>query len=272
MKKLLYIIGCLSLLMASCDKVDEYIVYAGATAEWTPGSGVANKVQRALLEKYTGPHCTNCPPADEVIHGLMDTYGDKLVAVSIVDSSNFGLPYANQPDLRTQEGNLWSQYFGISRYPTVIVQRAKDGGNWVLNTSTDNVGNLVAGVVGENTRIAVGLTPESGNKVKVDLEFVEKINDPITLTLLVIEDSIKAKQASPAGSIENYENNHILRTVITDIWGADVECTGVQGEKLTATFTYKPSVEWKLENCKVVGFVSDKVSREVYNCAQCAIQ
>ena len=138
MKKLLYIIGCLSLLMASCDKVDEYIVYAGATAEWTPGSGVANKVQRALLEKYTGPHCTNCPPADEVIHGLMDTYGDKLVAVSIVDSSNFGLPYANQPDLRTQEGNLWSQYFGISRDSIATAKKEDDAMMKGIDVSVHN--------------------------------------------------------------------------------------------------------------------------------------
>ena len=60
--------------------------------------------------------------------------------------------------------------------------------------------------------------------------------------------------------------------MITDVWGADIDCTGAAGEARKTTVTYTvsdPTI--KLENCNIVAFVSDKSSRRVLNCAQTRI-
>ena len=95
MKKIvlsLSIIILTAFAIQSCDKIEQnddgtYTVYSGAVGEWINGNGVADKSQRALLEKYTGLRCNNCPKADTVIATATAQYNGLLIPVSIHDSS-----------------------------------------------------------------------------------------------------------------------------------------------------------------------------------------
>ena len=108
-----------ALLLASCDKIEDasngnYVIFSGAAGEWIESiDGVADHSQRVFLEKYTGTHCTNCPKADVEVEKLHQKYGNQLIAVSVYDSSNYATPYPNNLDLRTEDGNIWSKYFGM---------------------------------------------------------------------------------------------------------------------------------------------------------------
>ena len=91
---------------------------------------------------------------------------------------------------------------------------------------------------------------------------------------MLIEDGLVVTQRQPDGSDnENYVHNHVLRDVITDVWGADIECTGNSGEKRIAQFQYTPtSSDWKLSNCHIIAFVADKATKQILNAAQSEIE
>ena len=270
-------------IFTSCDKIEEseYVIYSGAIGEWFTGNGVADKTQRAIIEKYTGVRCTNCPTADDAINTALGQYGGKLIAVAIHDSSfAFTRPIGDSPDLRTPDGDAWSKYYGIAaagQYPAGLVSRTRNGNNWDLFTPTSGINSHVDPIVNSETKIAVQVDAALDNdivKTTVNVEFLKSINGEVVLTLLIMEDGIQATQRMPDGSDNtDYIHNHVLRDVITDVWGADVDCKGAAGEKLMAVFDYDQANEaWDLSKCHIVAIISDKASRQVINVAECDIK
>ena len=277
------IIACVVFLFTSCDKIEEdnYIVYAGAAGKWYNGSGVADKSQRAIIEKYTGVRCVNCPTADEAINAATAQYGDRLIAVAIHDSSNFTKPIGETPRLSTPDGETLSQYFGIraaGQYPAAIVSRTVISSGWDIFTPTEGINSRVENVINNPASIAIAVDSAVTNNdtvnITVNIEFVQSVSEALTLTLMLIEDNLVVTQRLHDGSDdENYVHNHVLRDVITDVWGTDIDCTGAAGEKRVAMFSYIPeNKDWNLNNCHIVAFVSDKASKRIINVADCHIK
>lgn len=277
MKKNFLMLALGAMLLVACDQIpeDEYTVFSGISATWSDGSGVA-AVQRAYVEKYTGPQCINCPMADQTIDAIHHTMGDKLVAVSINHFEGQGKPFPGEIDLRTDGGTAWSKYFGINALPAAYVNR---------NTAKQYTGamNDIAGALQDAAAatpvvaldVNATLDAEGGIAIGVDIEMVQAYSNPMTLTLALIEDSLRYKQLTPNdGIVDDYAHNHMLRDVLTDIWGIKVEAAGTQGEKRHAAFaTYRIKDESiDLQNCHIVAFVSDKANRRVLNAAQCPIE
>lgn len=280
--KHLLVFSLAALLLASCDKIEEdnYIVYAGAAGEWNDGNGVSDHAQRALIEKYTGVRCVNCPTADAAITDALAQYGSQLLAVAIHDSClAFTRPIGDSPDLRTDDGDAWSKYFGIynGSYPNGMVNRKPTATGYDLFTPTGGINDRVNAVIGNSATVAIACSAakqEEAINIDVNLEFLQSLTQELTLTLFIMEDGINATQRMPDGSEnEEYIHNHVLRDVITDVWGADIDCKGAAGEKRFARFVYTEyKSEWQLENCHIVAFVSDKATREILNVAECEVE
>jgi hypothetical protein len=87
----------------------------------------------ALLEEFTGHLCVNCPEATKLARDLKQTYGDKLLLLTIHagDLSEPGNePYQN--DLRTSTGTALFNYFTPIGVPTGMVNRTDYLGSVVL--------------------------------------------------------------------------------------------------------------------------------------------
>ncbi len=271
------------LLLAACDKIEpneegRYDIFSGAAGTWYDGTAVADHTQRAFLEKYTGVRCVNCPTADDAISQAMGVYGEQLVVVAIHDSSTFCKPYTGNIDMRTDDGDAWSTFFGVKAtgsYPNAMVNRTSTGNAFDLFTPTSGIEGRVDNALAESPRIAIDVKSQlSGREAAIDvsLEFLQKVSQQLTLTLLVIEDGLVAAQMLPDGSKEeNYTHNHILRDVITDPLGAAVDADGHQGTKRHAVFTYTLSEEWNADKCHVIAFVSDAATHAVINVDECAL-
>lgn len=278
--KSIVLFAACSFAFASCDKIeqDDYLVFSGATGQWFDGNGVADHSQRAIIEKYTGVRCINCPDADQVITAAVANYNGKLIAVSIHDSSVFTKPYGDDPDLRCPDGNTWSHFFGVfeaGQYPDAIVNRTSTSAGWDRFTPTSGVNERVDNIVSNEASVAIQVDAakqESNINIDVNLEMLQQVSETMTLTLLIMEDGITTIQANHDGKDSNYVQNHVLRDVITDIWGADVDCTGTAGEKRIARFTYAPNTEWNLQNCHIVAIISNKNTLQVLNVAECHIE
>ena len=277
-----FAIIALLLLFAACDKIEEsqYIVYSGAAGEWYDGAGVADHSQRAIIEKYTGVRCLNCPVADEAITTALAQYNGKLLAVAIHDSGAFSKPYSGNTDLRTSYGNSWSHFFGVfdaAQYPSALVSRTPAGSGWDLFNPTSGINSHVDPIVNTDADVAieVGAKETEGNiTATVNLEFLKSVTEPLNIPLFVIEDGINATQLLPDGQTrdDTYIHNHVLRDVITDLWGAEVDCTGTAGEKRMAKFEYSPEEDKvNITNSHIVAMITYRNTRQVLNVAQCKI-
>lgn len=274
MKKIfLGIIGLMGMmgLMTACDKIDsnEYTVYDGAVVNWTAGSGIANPVQRVYVEKYTGPKCSNCPMADQT---LATIHNDRVVMVSINHPTGQGVPFPGEPDMRTDGGTAWDQYFGINAIPAAYINRDR------TTQYLGEMGNIVSALntaLGQEPTVALEVSAVHGAKVDitVDLQFLRSYSNPVTLTAAIVEDSLVYKQLLPDNSVdENYAHNHMLRKVITGFWGRDVEADAVAGTQTSGTLTFALPDNCQKANCHIVAFLSRKASRRVINSASCTLQ
>jgi hypothetical protein len=280
MKKLFLCALASLALLASCDKIEEgdYTTFAGAAGTWVNGEGVTDQSQRVLLEKYTGPRCVNCPTADVVITTAMGTFGNKLIPVAIHDSSYFGNPLADV-DLRTDDGNTWSTSFGLltAAKPLALLNRQKSGDVFIQYVPTGSMDGDIQSILSQSAKVAVAVEAGTANDtmtIDVNLQFLQNVSDALTLTLFIMEDSIVAPQEMPDGTENvNYIHNHVLRDVITDVWGNDVDADGKQGTKRFCRFKYTGmKSNWNLEHCHIVAFVSYKTSRSILNAAECEIE
>lgn len=269
------------LMMASCDKIstDEYNIFSGASGQWFDGTPVADHTQRAFLEKYTGPRCPNCPTADESIRAALDNYGERLVVVAIHDSSTFGKPLHNSPDMRSDDGDLWSHYFGVyaaGSYPAAMVNRTMNGNIYDVFTPTSGIESRVDNILGQSAQVAIDVQSTLENRnanIDVYLEFLQDVSEPLTLTLLIMEDGIIATQRQPDGTDDdNYVHNHILRDVITDAMGATVEADGHAGTKRRAQFSYSVNEAWNADNCHIVAFISTPSNNRILNVDECHLK
>ncbi|MBR1550664.1 MAG: Omp28-related outer membrane protein [Bacteroidales bacterium] len=272
MKKIfLGMIGLMGLMgLWGCDKIDEseYTIYDGAVVSWTAGSPIANPVQRVYVEKYTGPRCSNCPTADVTLAGI---HNDNVVVVSINHPTGQGIPYPGEPDMRTDGGTAWDQYFGINAIPAAYINRDRS------TQYLGEMGNIVSAVnsaLAEAPSVALEVSATHSAKVDitVDLQFLRPFSDGVTLTAALIEDSLVYKQLMPDNSVdEAYAHNHMLRKVITGFWGRDIDGNASEGEAVRGTLSFTPADDINLANSHIVVFVSDKASRKVLNCASCRI-
>lgn len=280
MKKILAILSVTVLLFAACDKIEpgengEYTIFAGATASWIDGDPIANPVHCALVEKYTGPRCVNCPTADRILNETHGRIGDQMVILAITPSGGDGEHYAGQPDVSTEDGDQWAIAFGGSvnmTLPFAMVDRSQ---SFQGAPTMSGVEAAVNSIIAQEPVVAVEVTAASaadGNiTIEVNVNYLQNTDSTLTLTLALMEDSLVYWQsATPTeGNFQtDYIHNHMLRDVITDVWGLDIDHTS---DNRKARFSYALPDGVVKENCHIVAFVSNKASRSVLNCAECKI-
>ena len=274
MKKIvLGLVGLMGLMeFVGCDKIEEseYTVFDGAVVTWQTSEKSITPVQRAYVEKYTGPRCSNCPNADVTLAGI---HNDNVVMVSINHPTGQGMPYPDQPDLRTDGGNAWDAWFGINAIPAAYLNRNR---STQYQGSMSNIVNDINEALTINPTVAMEAEAHnvSGKvNITVNLQFMKEYRNEVTLTIALVEDSLCYKQLLPDGSYdENYVHNHMLRKVITGFWGRDVEAIGAEGEALTGSLSFTPDDDIVLANSHIVAFISDKGTRKVLNCVSCEIE
>lgn len=284
MKKisLLSLFAAIALMFASCDKIadDQFVIYAGANGTWMDSHANIPAVQRAFVEKYTGVRCVNCPTADEVLHASAEKYGDNLVVVAIHAPNNFGKPLKKDQDLRTEKGSTWFNTFFSTSEPLPVALLMRNIDNKITPTqSFDDQIDQVLGTAPKVSMMVASVHDGNGYSADVDIRFEQNVSDELTLTVLLIEDKIYTHQERlGVGEIEDYEQNHCLRNIITDAWGIDVDADGKQGTQRSVRLNLgklvvdnEGQLDLNPENCHIVAFIANKATKQILNAASCEL-
>lgn len=275
-RTLLLICSLIALAFVSCDKIDEseYLIFSGASGEWYSTDVDIPAVQCAFIEKYTGVRCKNCPTADEVLHAAADKYGDR-VAIAAIHCTAFAEPITNQdPDLRIEDGAVWQKEFlgDNPTLPSAMVSRIRFN-NDLIFTPTASFDDRIDNILNKTPQVAMMMNSgiDDGDLFSTDVyvELLDASAKNLTLTVLLIEDDIHTTQINGSTQIPDYQQNHVLRDIITDPWGLDVNLAAKKG---MVHLAFNLPEGCNADNCHLIAFVSNKENKEILNTTQCKLK
>ncbi len=262
------------LVLFSCDKIDEpYTTKLTLdTAEFT---------RTVLLEDYTGHTCVNCPAAAILSHNLKASLQDHLVVIAVHAG------YFSQPteagdftaNYMTDEGTEWNTTFGITSYPSGMVNRKKFVNTHILSTGAWSSSILAELRQPATLDLTVNNQYNSSTRelsTTVNTEFLTGNDKNLKLIVVLTESGIISPQKNNKPEIGetpiiyNYEHNHMLRDCINGTWGTDIE-VGSINETISKSFTYTIPANFNAGNCNVVAFVYDNDTKEVIEAAEAKV-
>ena len=227
--------------------------------------------RKAFVEDYTGHKCGNCPAAADVLKGLHNSYGDKIVPLAIHAGFFANINGTYPTDFRTPAGTAYDTQFGISNAgnPNGLVNRIGNGTSSFIKAYTV-WGSEVSKIVNQVAKfqIKIKTTYNTGsNSLNTDVTVKSLTSNTGTYKLVVLlsEDSIIAEQLDyrlPSGSqfVTNYEFNHVLRGAINSTWGDAIFTSGSAAANDSIVQSYNNFIinsNYKVAKCHVIAYLYD---------------
>jgi len=212
MKKYLAILSSI-LIITSCDVEDGPFI--------TDYDSYVNPEKKVLIEDFTGHLCPNCPDAARELDAIHDIYGDQIIGMAIHVSKSFARPYpasqapSFQYDFRTNWGDELDSYYGISAMglPRGMVNRIGFPDNHKLGK--DEWASTVALELKKEINFKIYISSDD-NSISITSEVQNNISSEYNLVVCLTESNIINWQKDGQDNIEDYQHNHVLRTVLMD--------------------------------------------------------
>jgi len=222
------------------------------------------QLKNAVLEEYTGIHCTYCPDGHAIAAAILENNPGRAVVIAVHQGS-FASPSSGEPDYRTPWGDALASQAGVSAYPNGTVNRhlflggitAMSRGDW---TSSANA------IMQEISPVNVGVTTQYNDvtrelTVHVELYYTsDAVQSTNYINVALIQSHIFGPQTG-GGAGNNYEHMHMLRDLITGQWGEEITTTSA-GSFVEKTYVYTVPEDFNsipviVEDCDVAVFVSE---------------
>jgi len=233
-------------ILAACSNIseDDRLIYVKP----------ADAQRKVLIEDFTGQRCKNCPNAADKIEQLKKEYGEENIIAVGIHSGPLAV-YSREKilGLRTEEGDVYYDHWGVKEEPTGYINRTGAISN------IDQWGKLVREAIQQPTPVTMNIYGEyslKDRKIVINVWTLTNKALDAKLQVWITESGITAQQAMPDGSNNpDYVHNHVFRASVNGTWGTDLHLD--EGENKTQTFTFQVPEEWDMENLNVVAFVYD---------------
>lgn len=233
--------------------------------------------KNVLLEEFTGNYCTYCPNGHRIANELAAKYPGRVFPINIHAGSFASTSY---PNMTTTQGNEYNNNFGVTSYPTGILNRMGQISytQWEAKVDEMMKENAIVNIAGDYTINAATRTVQ----ITVEMYYTGNSSQSTNyLTVYMLQDDIVGYQAgsnlNPTQIVDGqYNHTHVFRSAITSTWGDAVSPT-TAGSLITKTYTYtipqsigSPNgVDVDLNKVYFVAFLTEKneggVTRPVLN-------
>jgi len=257
-KKITLLVALIILAFAACQEIGPDIKPPSVDGSG-PSEPTEDVLRHVLIEEFTGVRCNNCPQGAELIETLINTHGERLIAVSI-HAGFFANPLLESEfDLSTDTGEQLDALIGpVQAYPSAAINRSSfdTGGKIHFSPSW-------AGFVEQELAIPPQLDISIENSFNenngeltsnITVDFLETLSDDLSLSVMITENDIVDAQLGAMGLEEDYKHKHVLRAMLTNVAGNPIPAQAM-GTNVQEVFTYNIPSEWNLDNCSVVAFV-----------------
>lgn len=214
--------GLIVFSFSSCDIVeDPYMTTNNLTIIDT-----SSTIKKILIEKFTGHKCSNCPGAAEMLNGIQDAYGTRVIGIAIhpKEPAAFTRPWPGDYsyDFRTKWGIEIEDKFEATQngIPTGMVNRI-NGGDLIEH---DSWGDYVVTELAKDAIFKITLSSDLNSligTVEVNIEALTNLSDQYNVVVCLTEDHIVKWQDVSGVDNPDYEHNHVLRRVLNDTYLGD---------------------------------------------------
>ena len=254
----------------SCDVIDENDRYIEVEEQG------GERVQRLLIEEFTGHKCVNCPDGAAIVHEIQEYYPGRVMVIGI-HAGMLAMPtgeFAKQ-NFITADGQTYYNSFGVQANPAALLNRVHfTGEDWAVRTKekwmTYAISELGKEPVCEVTPVVEYNAETRELQVTTEVEAYENMPANLNLQVQIVENVI-GMQLKPGDVVdEEYEHNHVFRAAANGTWGESIESLPA-GETRSYTCNATISEKWVPENCAVVVFVYENESKRVLQCNQATV-
>lgn len=236
-------------MLVSCDNIDKEDRYI----ELDPIS--AKRV--VLLEEFTGQDCTNCPDGHRIAAQMKEQYGDAFIPVSIHASQlSWSEAEYGEYGLGIPEGEIYYKANTSPALPAGVVDR----NSGVINRSDWSA--RVRAELEKESPVAIELNPTidaETNDINIDITIKPSKSMTCNLTVWILESGIVNYQYDNGNDDYNYVHNHVLRAVVSDVWGDKMSLSGgvYAYPKYSYSINANKKTYWNTSNLSVVAFLTD---------------
>lgn len=222
--------------------------------------------RNVVLEDYSGIHCGYCPEGHEIAQSIADNNPGQVSILSI-HAGSFSIPNTGEPDFRTTSGTALANTFGVTSYPSGTVDRHTFDAGFVLNRGAWEGAAEEAFQLASPVNIGVESSFDANTReLTVTVELYYTANSPASSNYIHValkESHIIGYQTDYSnGNTNNYDHTHVFREFLTGTWG-DESTSTTAGSLVTRTYNYTVPVEFNIDNCEVLAFVSEG-QQEIY--------
>ncbi len=270
MKKTIYILAIIGLILGACDKIDEPFLEETGSG---PGPDPVEKVRKVVLEEFTGHICVNCPEATKLARDLKTVFGEQLILISIHAGDLAvpqGAPY--ETEYRTQAGTDIYNYYAPIGVPTGMVNRMPYQGSTVL--FKDSWEPAIQELLDTDPEAFIEIENEYYDEsrkldIHVHAEFLETLDIKVNLSVLIIESGMISAQKNDLASIGDvpdildYEHAHVLRTAVNGTWGEELYDSPESGMLLHKDLTITLDNGWDADKIEIIALLLNGDTYEV---------
>jgi len=230
------------------------------------------QARNAVLEEFTGIHCTYCPEGHVIAQQLVDENPGRVVAIAI-HQGGYASPGSGEPDFRTEFGDAIANQTGLTGYPSGTVNRHLFNGASVTALGRSGWTPAAQEIMAEDSHVNVGVSTsydDASRELTINVELYYTSDSPESTNLLniaLLQNHIFGPQTG-GGQGDNYEHMHMLRHLITGQWGVEISNT-TSGTFFQQTFTYTVPEDYNevaciVDDCDIAVFVSE-THQEIYS-------
>jgi len=240
-----------------------------------------------LLEDLTGVKCPNCPKAAYEIESLLEEFPSNLVAVGI-HGTRLTQPIEgySQYDFRNQFSiDLEDYHYPAWGKPGLLVDRVLfDGEDYPATPIVENVKSYVVQELNKEQEIELFLSKDydEGSRqldLKVGILPLVNLSGNLRISVFITESHIIDAQENNSGIIEDFEHNHVLRTMLTAYNGDPLPTSLKESQPINENFSYQLPEDntglWNEDNIDIVvaiGYEGTAGHRDIIQAASISLK
>lgn len=251
------ILGLLLMILSSCDK----------SIVLVPEFEAIESDRVVLIEEMTGVSCPNCPKGTAEVEAIKELYGDQVIPVGIhgfflswptkESKFDFRNDFAKQLEMTLAPG---------TSKPAALINRSLPMGEPTRAIASPD---LWAGYVADQLNrppklsIEIDLTYDKESRVmtvNVGILAIQDVSTPVKISVMILENNIIDAQEDLTDIIEDFEHNHVLRTMLTPFDGAVLVSSLSKNDILNRDYVFAVPEDpqlWKIEDLEIVVFVHE---------------
>ena len=249
-----------------------------------PDSSDIDSDRIVLIEEFSGVKCPNCPDGNIQVEELIARFPSNLVSVT-VHSDFLATPFTDSKfDFRSEEAQQLEDFLGswfgkpeatINRvlFDNEPFLRTGFPDQWPSYVESELLKPAMATVTIEHEYdpVARELTSTVTATAKV------AISGDLRISAYLTESHIKDKQDDNGTKVPDYEHNHVLRKVLSNIEGDPVGSSLGVGESFNRSYSFTIPPEdgwWVDDNMEMIAFISynNSDNKEIIQAAQISIK